>query len=115
MTVNDILTLAKAGYNSNQISVLLQASQITATTPVVQATVPVAPPVVQETVPIPPVVQATVPPVVQPSINVDPIMAQLEKLTGVIQANALLSTNMPTPQNTDDILASIIAPPVQTK
>jgi hypothetical protein len=39
-------------------------------------------------------------------------LAQLEKLTGVIQANAILNTNIPqNTQTTEDILAAIINPP----
>lgn len=98
MTTQDILTLAKAGFSATQIGAIMQIQ-----TPVV----PVAPvvPVVPVT-PVAPVVPVT------PVATVDPIMAQLEKLTGVLQANALLNTNMPqTQQTADDILASIINPP----
>lgn len=101
MTTQDILTLAKAGFSATQIGAIMQIQ--TPVAPVVPV-VPVAP--VAPVAPVTPVTPVT------PVITVDPIMAQLEKLTGVLQANALLNTNMPqTQQTADDILASIINPP----
>jgi hypothetical protein len=42
-------------------------------------------------------------------------MAQITRLTEAVQANAILNSNLPqTQQSADDILASIIAPPIQT-
>jgi hypothetical protein len=40
-------------------------------------------------------------------------MAQVMNLTNIVQANALGNTNMPTPENADDILAAIINPPTK--
>jgi hypothetical protein len=51
-----------------------------------------------------------------PAPIVDPILAQIENLTKVIQANALLNTNMPqNQQSTEDILAAIINPVIPDK
>jgi hypothetical protein len=100
MTTNDVLALAKAGFTSTQIVALAQISQ----TPTTQPPTPTAPPT--PTVPPAP----TVPPT--PAVQTDPIMAEIQKLTGALQANALLASNMPqTQQTADDVLASIINPP----
>jgi hypothetical protein len=41
-------------------------------------------------------------------------MTELQKLTGAIQANAIINSNLPgNTQTTEDILAAIIAPPTQ--
>jgi hypothetical protein len=126
MTTNDILTLANAGFNSKQIIAIGQMmvaptvpaqQQIIAGT---QQTVPAQQFVpVQQTVPaqqfVP--VQQTVPAQqAVPAQNADPVIAEIQKLTGAIQANALLNSNMPhTQQTADDILASIINPPTPDK
>jgi alkylhydroperoxidase family enzyme len=53
---------------------------------------------------------------VPPATQTDSIMAEIQKLTGALQANALLAGNMPTTQQTaDDVLASIINPPTAEK
>ena len=104
MNSNDILTLAKAGFTATQISALIQMQ----TAQPVQQAQPI-----QQVQPVQPVQQVQQ---VQPlqQVQADPIMAQLEKLTGALQANALLQTNMPQQQqSTDDILATIINPPVK--
>ena len=89
---NDILTLSKAGFTAQQIAGLsMIANQ--PTTPVVQA------PAVQA-----PAVQAPA---------VDPVLAELQKLTGLMQAGNIVGSTMPQPQTPEEILAEIINPPIK--
>jgi len=114
MDMNDILTLAKAGFNAQQIGALMQLQTPTAPVAPVAPTAPVAPVApVAPTAPVAPV--APVAPTAPTAPVVDPILAEIQKLTGAMQANAILNSNMPTPtptQNTETILASIINPPL---
>ena len=98
---NDILTLSKAGFTAQQIAGLsMIANQ--PTTPVVQQTVPA--PAVQA-----PAVQA---PTVQ-APAVDPVLAELQKLTGLMQNGNIVGSTMPQPQTPEEILAEIINPPIK--
>ena len=98
---NDILTLSKAGFTAQQIAGLsMIANQ--PTTPVVQQTVP-APAVPA------PAVQA---PAVQ-APAVDPVLAELQKLTGLMQNGNIVGSTMPQPQTPEEILAEIINPPIK--
>ena len=114
---NDILTLSKAGFTAQQIAGLsMIANQ--PTTPVVQQTVP-APAVPAPVVPAPavpaPAVPAPAPSVPAPATNniSDSIIAELQKLTGLVQSNNIAGSNMPTPQTPEEILAEIINPPIK--
>ena len=98
---NDILTLSKAGFTAQQIAGLsMIANQ--PTTPVVQQTVQA--PAVQA-----PAVQA---PTVQ-APAVDPVLAELQKLTGLMQNGNIVGSTMPQPQTPEEILAEIINPPIK--
>ena len=103
---NDILTLSKAGFTAQQIAGLsMIANQ--PTTPVVQQTVPA--PAVQA-----PAVQA--PAVQAPTVQapaVDPVLAELQKLTGLMQNGNIVGSTMPQPQTPEEILAEIINPPIK--
>ena len=90
MTNEDILTLARAGFNAQQIAAL--ASVKPAAAPAAQAAAPAAP--------------AT-----SAAPATDAILAKLGVLTDAIQGSALLQSTQPKQETTDDILASIIAPP----
>ena len=84
---NDILTLSKAGFTAQQIAGLsMIANQPTA--PAVQA----------------PAVQAPA---------VDPVLAELQKLTGLMQNGNIVGSTMPQPQTPEEILAEIINPPIK--
>lgn len=99
MELKDIIALANAGFTAQQIAAFAQ--------PVQQPMQPVQPvhqPVQQ---PVQPVQQPVQP--VQP----DPIMAELAKLTGAIQANGLMKAQQPSAQTADEVLASIINPPAK--
>jgi hypothetical protein len=46
----------------------------------------------------------------------DPVLAEIQRLTGALQASALLNSNMPPQtQTAEDILAEIINPPTAAK
>ncbi len=105
---NDILTLSKAGFTAQQIAGLsMIANQ--PTTPVVQQTVP-APAVPAPAVPAPAVPAPAVP---APAPAVDQVLAELQKLTGLMQNGNIVGSNMPQPQTPEEILAEIINPPIK--
>lgn len=98
MTNNDILTLAKAGFTATQIAALSTVTQTTssAQTPPAQQTQ---------------TVQTAPPAHTSEDFNAS-ILNELQKLTGTIQANAVLGTQISgQTRTTDDILAEIINPP----
>ena len=112
---NDILTLSKAGFTAQQIAGLsIIANQ--PTTPVVQQTVPApavpapAPAVPAPAVPAPAVPAPAVP---APAPAVDQVLAELQKLTGLMQNGNIVGSNMPQPQTPEEILAEIINPPIK--
>ena len=109
---NDILTLSKAGFTAQQIAGLsMIANQ--PTTPVVQAPA-VQAPAVQAPAVQAPAVQA--PAVQAPAVQapaVDPVLAELQKLTGLMQNGNIVGSNMPQPQTPEEILAEIINPPIK--
>ena len=105
---NDILTLSKAGFTAQQIAGLsMIANQ--PTTPVVQQTVP-APAV---PAPAPAVPAPDVPAPAVPAPAVDQVLAELQKLTGLMQNGNIVGSNMPQPQTPEEILAEIINPPIK--
>ena len=94
---NDILTLSKAGFTAQQIAGLsMIANQQSA--PAVQA------PAVQAHTVQAPAVQAPA---------VDPVLAELQKLTGLMQNGNIVGSTMPQPQTPEEILAEIINPPIK--
>jgi hypothetical protein len=80
----EILTLAKAGFTAQQIAGLsMVANQ-----------------------PVPTQAQ----PVVTPAQPVDPVLAELQKLTGLVQGSNIMNVNQPKVQTPEEILAEIINP-----
>ena len=112
MNLNDVIALAHAGYTSTQISAMITMAQNAPAPAPAPAPVPAPAPA---PVPVPAPAPAPVPapaPAPAPTYDTDPILAQIEKLTGIIQANNITGSNMPQPQQTtEQILAEIIAPP----
>ena len=121
-TPSDILALVNAGFTAQQIAGLSMIQNQTAQ-PVVQA--PAQPivqapahPVVQA--PAQPVVQALAQPVVQapaqPIVQApaqpaqDPVLAELQKLTGLVQSSNIIQSTQPRVQTPEEILAEIINP-----
>ena len=94
MTVEEIIALCHAGYNSNQIMQLAQAQQM-------EREQPVQP------------VQQPAQPVQQPAQpnGYEQIMSELLGLKQAVQAGNMMQTQQPAqPQTADDIIANIIAP-----
>ena len=116
MTPEDILTLAKAGFTSDQIAALASVSKTQQAAP---ATTPApAPATAAEQTPAPapaaaPPAAPAPTPAAQPDQTAE-ILRKLGVLTDAIQSSAILQSNQPQQQSADDILAEIIRPP-QTK
>lgn len=117
MTIDDILTLARAGYSSAQINALYSA-QVTQPQQAAPAIPQQVQPPVQvpaaEAAPSPVVVPAQVPaPMPAPvpaSATLDDVMRGIAGLTTAVQANALLGAQQPAQPTVNDVLAQIIAP-----
>ena len=86
MKIEDIITLAKAGFTADQISRFAAISQ--------------------------PQPQTQPQPRPQPQQEND-FAAQLSALTAAIHANGILGSEQPKQETAEDILASIINPPVK--
>lgn len=98
MDINDIIALARAGFNAEEIRAL---------------TAPAAP-VEQEPAPAPVTPEAAAAPEPRPASvpGMDILIAEVKALKSAMQANALAGSSMPfaAEPKADDILASIIAP-----
>lgn len=109
----DILVLSKAGFTAQQIAGLsaMANKPVAEPAPAVVAPVPDTQPVATQTAP------ATNPapaPATQPASQpVDPILAELQKLTGLVQTGNIMQSTMPAPQTPEEILAEIINPPIK--
>ena len=91
MKIDDIITLAKAGFTADQISRFAAISQ------------PVQP--AEQ------VAQTAQP--AQPAQQENDFAAQLAALTAAIHANGILGSEQPKQETAEDILASIINPPAK--
>ena len=89
----EILTLAKAGFTAQQIAGL----SMVANQPVATPAQPVATPAQPVATP------------AQPA-PVDPVLAELQKLTGLVQGSNIMNVNQPKVQTPEEILAEIINP-----
>ena len=94
----EILTLAKAGFTAQQIAGLSMVANQPVPTP--------AQPVPTPAQPVPTPAQ----PVVTPAQPVDPVLAELQKLTGLVQGSNIMNVNQPKVQTPEEILAEIINP-----
>lgn len=106
--INDVLDLARAGYNREEIAALLGAAP---QDPKPQDTKPQDPaPKPQDPKPQDPAPKPQDP---QPAPLPDmaALVARMEELTKTIQATNVLQSRQPAPETVDDILASIIRPP----
>ena len=102
MTVEEIIALCHAGYNSDQIMQLAQAQQMERAQQPVQPAQPVQP--VQPAQPAQPAQQA------QPN-GYEQIMDELLGLKQAVQAGNMMQAQQPAQIMTaDDIIANIIAP-----
>lgn len=117
MTFDDIMALAKAGFTADQIA-RLSAVQNTA-----QPTPPAVPPVqtqpVQTQPAVPPVqtqpAVPPVPPVQAPYNSPDYILQAINSVNDTMRQMQINMSNQPKPETTDDIIASIINPPMPPK
>ena len=101
----EILTLAKAGFTAQQIAGL----SMVANQPIPTLAQPVptpAQPVPTPAQPIPTPAQ----PAPTPAQPVDPVLAELQKLTGLVQGSNIMNVNQPKVQTPEEILAEIINP-----
>ena len=103
MTYEDIMALAKAGFTADQIARLSAVQNTAQPTPPVQ-TPPAVPPV--QTPPV------QTPPVQTPYNSPDYILQAINDTMRQMQINM---SNQPKPETTDDIIASIINPPMPPK
>ena len=87
----EILTLAKAGFTAQQIAGLSMVANQPVPTP--------AQPVPTPAQPVP-----------TPAQPVDPVLAELQKLTGLVQGSNIINVNQPKVQTPEEILAEIINP-----
>ena len=110
MTVEEIIALCHAGYNSDQIMQLAQAQQMERAQQVQQPAQPVQP--AQPAQPVQPV-QQPAQPVQQPAqpSGYEQIMSELLGLKQAVQAGNMMQAQQPAQIMTaDDIIANIIAP-----
>ena len=112
MTVEEIIALCHAGYNSDQIMKLAQAQQMERTQPVQQPAQPVQQPMqqpaqqMQQPAQQPPQMQQP-----QQPGGYEQIMSELLGLKQAVQAGNMMQAQQPAqPQTADDIIANIIAP-----
>lgn len=103
MDYNDILALAKAGFNSQQIALLAEQAP--------------EPKPVEKTPEPKPVQEKKEEPVNNDDTKngIDNIMKEVQSLHKIIQNNNIVNSNQPPKDNVDDILASIINPTYQHK
>ncbi len=94
----DILILAKAGFNAQQIAALniVGQQQVTAPQPIPE----VAPEPQPQPIPEP-----------QPTSTIDDVLKSVEGLTKTFQNGFMLGATQPKPVTAEDILANIINPP----
>ena len=101
----EILTLAKAGFTAQQIAGLSMVANQPIPTPAQPILTP-AQPVPTPAQPVPTPAQ----PVPTPAQPVDPVLAELQKLTGLVQGSNIMNVNQPKVQTPEEILAEIINP-----
>ena len=102
----DILILAKAGFNAQQIAAL---NMVGAQTPV-QAPAPQPIPDVKPE-PAPQPIPETKPEPVPQGASIDDVLKSVEGLTKTFQNGFMMSAQQPQPVTAEDILAKIISPP----
>ena len=109
MTVKDLVALANAGFNAQQIAAINVAMNAQPDTPAPQPA-PQPVPAPQPTPQPEPAPQPTPQPAPDQTAE---ILKQLGIISGQITAANIAGTQQPAQQTADDILAAIIAPPVK--
>ena len=115
MTYEDIVALAKAGFTADQIAKLSAVQNTAQPTP----PAPAQPVPTQPTQPTPPVqtqpTQPTVPPAQTPYNSPDYILQAINSVNDTMRQMQINMSNQPKAESTDDIIASIINPPMPPK
>ena len=117
----DILILAKAGFNAQQIAALNMVGSQPAPAPAPEAPAQVAKPVpapaqVAKPVPAPAQVAKPVPaPAAPQGATMDEILKSVQGLTQTFQNGFIMGAQQPKPVTAEDILANIINPPSPNK
>lgn len=117
MDIKDIIALANAGFSKDDIAKIAISVNAGSTDPT-PANVPAqtqTPAPTQTPANVPAQIQTPAPAQTPEATPVDAILKELGLIKDTMQANALLGAQMPKPESTDDILASIINPPVIEK
>lgn len=111
MKIEDIIALAGAGFSKQDIIKIAGTGSITAPAP---APAPILTPT-PASAPAPVPVPAQVPGNTQDVFNqrMGVLDNRLDEITRLIQAGNLTNSQIPEPPTTDDMLASIINPPVK--
>lgn len=104
----DILILAKAGFNAQQIAALNMVGSQPAPAPAPAA--PAAPAQVAETAPAAPIAPAA-----PQASTMDEILKSVQGLTQTMQNGFIMGAQQPKPVTAEDILANIINPPSTNK
>ena len=100
----EILTLAKAGFTAQQIAGLSMINNVPTPAPAPTPTPAPAP------TPTPTPAAAPTPTPTPAPAPVDPVLAELQKLTGLVQGSNIMNVNQPKVQTPEEILAEIINP-----
>ena len=115
----DILILAKAGFNAQQIAALNMvgtAPAPTAPAPTAPAApAPTAPAAPAPTAPVPTAPAAPAPTAPAQGATVDDVLKSVKDLTATFQNGFMLNSQQPKPVTAEDILANIINPPQPEK
>ena len=98
MKFEDVVALAKAGYTADQIAKMAPLADKQ------QPPAQIEQPAAQIEQPAAQIEQPA------PTVQPDPILAALEKLTNAVQANGILRAEQPAEPSEEEILASIIMP-----
>lgn len=115
MTLNDILTLSRAGFNATQISALASlgtdaqavVTPVTVPTPTPAPAPAAAPAPAPATAPAP----APAPAPISADAQYSEILNQLGIINQNMQSSALTMATQPPERSVDDVIASIINPP----
>ena len=102
----EILTLAKAGFTAQQIAGLSMINNTPTPTPAPAPTPTPTPAPAPTPTPAP----APTPTPAPAPTPVDPVLAELQKLTGLVQGSNIMNVNQPKVQTPEEILTEIINP-----
>lgn len=111
MKIEDIIALAGAGFSKQDIIKIAGTGSITTPTPAPAPILTPAPASAPAPVPVPAQVPGNTQDVFNQRMGV--LNNRLDEITRLIQVGNLSNSQIPEPPTTDDMLASIINPPVK--